>query len=87
MDSRLTWDDIDMRIECTGKKAGYYNKIDLTLPNVAEQVKEEKHNFINHMNMKCRRGRVQFNIISWRDKKGSDRDNPARQEVLDRLSP
>ena len=39
MDGRLTWDDIDMRIEGAGKKAGYYNKIDFTLSNVAEQVK------------------------------------------------
>ena len=47
LDPRLTWDDIDMRMEYVGAKASYNHTIDMSSNDVTRQALKAKNDFIN----------------------------------------
>ncbi|KAL2036920.1 hypothetical protein N7G274_010345 [Stereocaulon virgatum] len=89
IDPRISWDDIEMRMEHVGKRAAYDNNIDLTDPDWPAQVEKAKSNFHNLLNMRTQRqGRIPFNMLSWRNKKAMhEKKNGPRDKVLGRLTP
>ena len=89
IDPRISWDDIEMRMEHVGKRAAYDNSIDLTDQDWPRHVEKAKSNFHNLLNMRTQRqGRVPFNMLSWRNKKAMhEKKNKPRDEVLGRLTP
>ena len=85
LDPRLTWDDIDMRMEYVGARAAYNNAI-ITSNDVASQALKAKSRFINALQTRCSRGRAAFNMVSWRERKTNYSTNKTRDHVLKRLS-
>ena len=85
LDPRLTWDDIDMRMEYVGARAAYHNAI-IASNDVKSQSLKAKSKFINALQTRCSRGRAAFNLVSWRERKMNYSTNQTRDHVLKRLS-
>ncbi len=86
LDPRLTWEDVDMRMEYVGARAGYDNAIDMASNDVAKQAGKAKNKFVNALQTRCARGRAAFNMLSWRERRRISLTNKTRDNVLKRLS-
>ncbi len=86
LDPRLTWDDIDMRMEYVGARAAYDNAIDMASNEVTRQALKAKSKFVNALQMRCSRGRAAFSMLSWRERKKNYLKNKTRDYVLKQLS-
>ena len=87
LDPRLTWDDIDMRMEYVGARAAHDNSIDRTSKNVINQAVKAKNKFINALQTRCSRGRATFTMLSWRERTKKSKENKTRADVMKQLSP
>lgn len=83
LDPRLTWDDIDMRMEYVGARFAYNHTIDIDSKDVVKQALKAKSKFCNALQTKCSRGRVAFKMLSWRERQ---RTAKSRDDVLRQLS-
>ena len=86
LDPRLTWDDIDMRMEYVGARAAYDHTIDTASKNVNKQAVKAKNKFINALQTRCSRGRAAFAMVSWRERTRISKANKTRDDVLKRLT-
>ena len=86
LDPRLTWDDIDMRMEYVGARAAYHHTIDTTSNNVTQQAVKAKNKFVNALQTRCSRGRAAFSMLSWRERTRISKENKTRADVLKQLS-
>ena len=86
LDPRLTWDDIDMRMEYVGARAAHDNTIDRTSKNVINQAVKAKNKFINALQTRCSRGRSTFTMLSWRERTKISKENKTRADVMKQLS-
>ena len=86
LDPRITWDDIEMRMEYIGARAAYNHTIDMTSSDVAKQALKAKTRFINALQTRCLRSRAAFKMLSWRDRKRDSLTNKTRDYVLKQLS-
>ena len=86
LDPRLTWDDIDMRMEYVGARAAYDHTIDAASRNVAQQAVKAKNKFVNALQTRCSRGRAAFTMLSWRERTRISMVNKTREDVLKQLS-
>ena len=86
LDPRLTWDDIDMRMEYVGARASHNNTIDMASNDVTKQAGKAKNRFTNALQTRCSRGRAAFNMLSWRERTRIFLANKTRDHVLNRLS-
>ena len=86
LDPRLTWDDIDMRMEYVGARAAYDHTIDKASNNVSKQAVKAKNKFVNALQTRCSRGRAAFTMLSWRERTRKSMPNKTRDDVLKQLS-
>ena len=86
LDPRLTWDDIDMRMEYVGARAAHDHTIDTASRNVTKQAVKAKNKFVNALQTRCSRGRAAFAMVSWRERTRISKANKTRDDVLKRLS-
>ena len=86
LDPRLTWDDIDMRMEYVGAKASYNHTIDMSSNNVTRQALKAKNKFLNALQTRCSRGRASFKMLAWKERKRNYLTNKIRDNVLKQLS-
>ena len=86
LDPRLSWDDIDMRMEYAGARAAHDHTIDTASNNVTQQAVRAKNRFINALQTRCSRGRAAFTMLSWRERTRISKVNKTRDEVLKQLS-
>lgn len=86
LDPRLTWDDIDMRMEYVGARAAHDHTIDRASNNVTKQAVKAKNKFVNALQTRCSRGRATFTMLSWRERTKISKENKTRDDVLKQLS-
>lgn len=86
LDPRLTWDDIDMRMEYVGARAVHDYAIDTASENVTKQAVKAKNKFVNALQTRCSRGRAAFTMLSWRERTRKSKANKTRDNVLKQLS-